>query len=201
VIGGDGRGDHPLVRNAARIVPAWRPRSHVLAYVDARGRVVARNTDTAEVQWRRTAPQRPESLEWSADGRYLLVRGRSSLTIFGGASARLEPLGPGAAPVVDATFRPSGDAVAFVQRVAGRSIVWFYPALTPDGTRARRVLEVAGVVDRVVWSPDGRWLLLSWQTADEWLFIRSAAVRKVVPVAGINQSFGPAAAPAGWCCP
>ena len=200
VIGGDGRGDRALARNAARVVPAWRPRTHVLAYVDGHGRVVVRDAETGAVQWRRTAPERPEALEWSSSGRYLLVRGRSSLTVFG-ASALLEPLGPGAAPVVDAAFRPAGDAVAFVQHANGRSIVWFYPALAPDGTRARRVLAVAGVVDRVDWSPDGRWLLLSWQTADEWLFIRSTAVRKVVPVAGINQSFGPAAVPAGWCCP
>ena len=200
VVGGDGRGDHALARNAARVVPVWRPRTHVLAYVDARGRIVVRSAETDAIRWRRSAPQRPVALEWSSDGRYLLVRGSSSLTIFGD-SARLEPLGPGAAPVADAAFRPSSDAVAFVQRTAGRSVVWFSPTLTPDGTRARRILDVAGVVDRVAWSPDGRWLLLSWQTADEWLFIRSAAVRKVVPVAGINQSFGPAAVPAGWCCP
>jgi hypothetical protein len=103
--------------------------------------------------------------------------------------------------VVDADFQPTSHALAFVQRAGSRSVAWFYPRLVADGMRARRVLGVSGVFDRVAWSPDGRWLLLSWRTADEWLFIRSASVRKVIPVAGIDNAFGPAAVPAGWCCP
>jgi hypothetical protein len=202
VIGGDGRGDRALARNVAHVVPAWRPRTHVLAYVDGAGRVVVRDADTGVVAWRAASTQRPQTLAWSRDGRYLLARGRSSLTIFGAAgSPRLTPLGPGAAPVVAAAFQPRSNALAFVQRAAGRSVVWFYPRLVRDGTAARRVIAVSGVFDRVAWSPDGRWLLLSWSSADEWLFIRSAAVRKVVPVAGIADAFGPAAVPAGWCCP
>ena len=202
VIGGDGRGDRALARNVAHVVPAWRPRTHVLAYVDGAGRVVVRDADTGVVAWRAASTQRPQTLAWSRDGRYLLARGRSSLTIFGAAgSPRLTPLGPGAAPVVAAAFQPRSNALAFVQRAAGRSVVWFYPRLVRDGTAARRVIGVSGVFDRVAWSPDGRWLLLSWSSADEWLFIRSAAVRKVVPVAGIADAFGPAAVPAGWCCP
>jgi hypothetical protein len=203
VIGGDGHGDRAFARRITRVVPAWRPRTHVLAYVDGAGRLVVRSADSGAVQWRATLPQRPRELEWSGDGRYVLVRGTSSLTVFGyRGTPRLSPLGGrNTAPVVDATFQPLSSAIAFVQQAAGRSFVWFYPQLAADATRARRVLSVSGTVDRVVWSPDARWLLLSWPSADEWLFIRSASVRKVVPVAGINHAFGPAAAPAGWCCP
>jgi hypothetical protein len=43
--------------------------------------------------------------------------------------------------------------------------------------------------------------MLSWRSADQWLFIRSVAVRNVVPVSGIEEAFGPEAVPAGWCCP
>jgi hypothetical protein len=88
-----------------------------------------------------------------------------------------------------------------VQRTAGRSSVWFYPQLRPDATAARRVFTGAGDFDRIAWSPDARWLLLSWRSADQWLFIRSAAVRKVIPVSGIEEAFGPRAVLAGWCCP
>lgn len=202
VIGGDGRGDRALARGVARIAPAWRPRTHVLAYVDGAGKVVVRNADTGTVQWTSAAQQRPRGLEWSGDSRYLLARGPSSITVFSyTGKQRLTPLGPGAAPVVDAAFLPLSHALAFVQRTAGRSSVWFYPRLRPDATAARRVFGGAGDFDRIAWSPDARWLLLSWRSADQWLFIRSAAVRKVTPVSGIEEAFGPQAVLAGWCCP
>jgi hypothetical protein len=202
VIGGDGRGDRALARRIGRVAPAWRPRTHVLAYVDGGGKVVVRNADTGAVQWASAAQQRPSELEWSDDGRYLLARGLSSITVFNSTGKqRLTPLGPGAAPVIDAAFLPSSHAIAFVQRSAGRSSVWFYPQLRPDATAARRIFAGAGDFDRIAWSPDARWLLLSWRSADQWLFIRSAAVRKVIPVSGIEEAFGPQAVLAGWCCP
>ena len=80
-------------------------------------------------------------------------------------------------------------------------MLWFYPRLRADGTAASRVFAGAGTFQRVAWSPDGRWLLLGWPSADQWLFIRSTAVRKVIPVSGIEEAFGPVAVPAGWCCP
>jgi hypothetical protein len=201
LIGGDGRGDRALARGVAHVTPAWRPHTHVLAYVEGM-RIMVRDVDTHAVQWQAAAPSHVQALQWSTDGQYLLVRGASSLTVFGASGKqRLVPLGPGAAPVVDAAFQPSSNAIAFVQRTRDRSVVWFYPRLVADATRAVRVIGVAGIVDRVSWSPNGRWLLLSWRSADEWLFIRSASVRKVVPVAAIEQAFGPAAVPEGWCCP
>jgi WD40 repeat protein len=202
VIGGDGRGDRTLARNVGHVAPAWRPHTHVLAYAGRGGRIVVRSADTGVVQWTSAVQQRPTGIEWSSDGRYLLARGFSSITVFSYTGRqRLTPLGPGAAPVVDAAFLPSSHALAFVQRTAGRSTVWFYPRLGPDATTARRVFTGAGDFDRIAWSPDARWLILSWRSADQWLFIRSAAVRKVIPVSGIEEAFGPDALPAGWCCP
>jgi Tol biopolymer transport system component len=202
VIGGDGRGDRALARGAAHVAPAWRPRSHVLAYVGRAGRIVVRSADTGAVQWTSTAQQRPIGLTWSGDGRFLVARGPSSITVFGHAGRqRLTPLGPGAASVIDAAFHPSSHALAFVQQAAGRSTIWFYSRLGPDTTAAQRVFTGTGEFDRIAWSPDGRWLMLSWRSADQWLFIRSAAVSKVIPVSGIEGAFGPHALPAGWCCP
>jgi hypothetical protein len=96
---------------------------------------------------------------------------------------------------------PGRHAVGFIQYAGKRSTVWFYPRLRADASAARRVFAGAGRFDRIAWSPDGRWLVLSWESADQWLFIRSAAVREVIPVSGIADAFGPAAVPAGWCCP
>jgi WD40-like Beta Propeller Repeat len=203
VIGGDGRGDRIVARHVAHVAPAWRPRTHVVAYADGSGKVVVRDADTLRVQWTATAQQRPAAFAWSADGEYLLARGASSITVFSRNGKQvLTPLGgPAAAPVVDAAFMPGSHAVAFVQDANGRSVLWFYPRLRPDATAARRVFAGAGSFDRIAWSPDGRWILLSWASADQWLFIRSAAVRRVVPVSGISDAFGPGAVPAGWCCP
>ena len=200
VVGGDGRGDHP-VGAAVRVAPAWLPRTHVLAYADAAGRVAVVDGDSGKVLWARRARERPAGLEWSSDGRFLLVRSPSSITVFGAAGRqRLEPLAEGAAPVADASFAAAGAAIAFVQRAAGRSFLWLYPKLGPDRTAARRIFVGAGEFERVLWSPNGRWLLLAWPSADQWLFIRSAAVQRVIAVSGIEDAFGPGAAPAAWCC-
>jgi hypothetical protein len=201
VVGGDGRNDRLLARSVTRVAPAWRPRTHEVAYVDRAGKLIVRNADSSTLVWAAETQQTPRGLEWSDDGRYLLVQGPSSITVFDDTGKQLlEPLPPGAAPVVVAHFMPGAEAVAFVQRSAGRSVLWFYPALRPDATAARRVFAGEGSFDTVTWSPDAHWLLLSWPSADQWLFIRSATVRKVVPISGINADFGPGAQPTEWCC-
>jgi hypothetical protein len=200
VIGGNGRGDH-VIGPADAVPPAWRPRTHVVAYVDGSGRIAVVDADGRRRLWTGRAQQPPDELEWSGTGRFLLARGTSSITVFGAdGRQRLEPLGRGAATVADAAFAASGATAAFVQQADARSVLWVYPKLHPDGTSARRVFAGAGVFDRVLWSPNDRWLLLSWPSADQWLFLRSAAVRKITPVSGIAAAFGPGAMPVGWCC-
>jgi hypothetical protein len=51
-------------------------------------------------------------------------------------------------------------------------------------------------------TPDGRWLLVTWPTADQWVFVRLSGGRKIVAVSGITEQFGGGAFPriAGWCC-
>ena len=51
----------------------------------------------------------------------------------------------------------------------------------------------------IVWSPDGRWLLVGWPTANQWVFLRLHP-RKIVGVARITQQFGHEARVSGWCC-
>jgi len=63
----------------------------------------------------------------------------------------------------------------------------------------RVVFRGTGVFDQVVRSPDGRWLLVSWPTADQWVFIRLRP-RNIIGVARITQQFGRDARIAGWCC-
>jgi hypothetical protein len=65
--------------------------------------------------------------------------------------------------------------------------------------RGRVVFRGTGVFDQVVQSPDGRWLLVSWPTANQWVFVRERP-RKIVGVARITQQFGRGARIDGWCC-
>ena len=51
-------------------------------------------------------------------------------------------------------------------------------------------------------SPDGTWLLITWSTADQWVFVRVFGKRKIVAVSGVTRQFGGGTFPriAGWCC-
>jgi hypothetical protein len=59
-----------------------------------------------------------------------------------------------------------------------------------------------GVFRDAARTPDGRWLLVTWPTADQWVFVRLSGGRKIVAVSGITEQFGGGAFPriAGWCC-
>ena len=85
VVGGDGRGDRLLARGVTLVAPAWRPRTHHVAYVDHAGKVTVRNADTGMVLWSAEAQERQPHSNGPGDGRYLLARGPSSLTVFGNA--------------------------------------------------------------------------------------------------------------------
>ena len=39
------------------------------------------------------------------------------------------------------------------------------------------------------WSPDGRWLLVGWPAADQWLFIDADRPRRVVAFDRISEQF------------
>ena len=94
------------------------------------------------------------------------------------------------------------ELLAVVTSANGRSTAWIY-----SGSRYRRhrvVFSGAGTFAGLAWSPDQRWLLVDWRSADQWIFIRSAAVRRIA-VRNIGNTFdsGPEhyATLAGWCCP
>jgi len=94
----------------------------------------------------------------------------------------------GAAPVNSAALGPSGPTVAFVQEAAGRSDLWVIPRLRPDGSAARRVFAGAGTLEGLAWSPDGRWLLVTWPAANQWVFVRADG-RGIRAVSNISEQF------------
>jgi hypothetical protein len=197
VVAGDGSGDRLLVQRVGHVAPAWRPGlPHILAFVASDGRLVVVQTNNDRRLWARRLG-RIERLEWSSDGRLLLVQGWRFLRVFSATGRlRYDLLGPPAAPIVDSSFAPSGRGLAFVQQGG----VWVIDRLRPDGSAARRILGQGSFTD-VAWSPDGKWVLAAWKEADQWVFRRVARVGKIEGVDNVAEQFGGFPSFAGWCCP
>ncbi len=201
VVNGDGTGDRLITPNAVGSgLPAlaWRPGTHELLYTNGRGELVLLDVDRSRVLWRR--PSRgTEDVAWSYDGRRLLVADARPRIL--DAGGRLVA-GFGSSSVLPAAFVPRSHAIALVKVAKGNSSVILYSGLRYR--RHRTVFSGAGLFGGVAWSPDARWLLVDWRTADQWLFIRSAAVRRIA-VRNIGNTFdsGPEhyATLGGWCCP
>jgi hypothetical protein len=73
-------------------------------------------------------------------------------------------------------------------------------------SRPRQLFAGTGRFSQVQWSPDDRWVLVSWPAADQWLFLRSARVSAVSAVGDIAHQFDPGSQRAlfpaveDWCC-
>jgi hypothetical protein len=201
VVPGDGTGDRLLAAPVARVAPAWRPGSpHELTYVGAAGAVVTVAADSGRVLWRSRPLPGIRELEWSPDGRRLLVRARRGLVVLDARGRpRVDLLGPEAAPVAGVAFL--GDGVAFVQHAGDRSVVWVVERLRPDASTVRRVFEGAGRIDAPQPSPDGKRLLLPWPTADQWVVLRGDR-RRVDAFSDVSRQLGSDSFPRveGWCC-
>ena len=77
-----------------------------------------------------------------------------------------------------------------IGRKAGQSRVIYHRKVVFRGT---------GVFGQAVPSPNGRWLLVTWPTADQWVFVRPGT-RKIVGVSRISSQFGGFPRVEGWCC-
>ncbi len=197
VVDGDGTRDRLLARRAAATPPAWLPATHEVAYVEPSGTVRVVDADSTRTVWTGRT-DRPFLLQWSDDGARLLALSERSLDVF-----RRDGRPSSSGPISDAStaaFLPGTHRIALVERFYDRSTVRLFAA-DDLGMRLHRIFAGAGVFGDLAWSPDGKWLLLSWDSADQWLFIRSAAVRKVVAVSNVVGSFGANPALDGWCCP
>jgi hypothetical protein len=200
VVAGDGTGDHLLAAGVAHVAPAWRPGGALgpfeLAYVTARGGVVVRDGDTGRALWSTAPGPRPFELMWSADGGRLLVLSSRQARTYSAAGALISQVAlPGV--VSDGALSPDGRKLALV--LGGREVA------VRSGGLFRQVLAGPGV-KAVSWSPDGRWLLVTWPAANQWVFVRVAGTPRIEAVSRIAQQFSSAGAAHafpeldGWCC-
>jgi dipeptidyl aminopeptidase/acylaminoacyl peptidase len=205
VVNGDGTGDRLFAARVGVAAAEWRPGAgHVLAFA-ARGGVTVADADAGGTLWRAAGGMKPEQLAWSPDGRLLLVVERGRLRLIDARGRTRKQLDLPAGMVAQrAAFSPDGASIALMRlHTDGRLSDVRLLSVRGRSWHERAGAPVTGSFDGLQWSPDGRWLLLAWPDADQWLFVRPG---RVMPVSGIARSFtsgaGPALFPAlgGWCC-
>lgn len=121
------------------------------------------------------APVRPT---WMP-GRKVLFWTGSRFVVYDDRSGRKHALGS-----FQHVFDPA------VERSPGQSKVVYHGDVVFRGT---------GTFGQAVPSPDGRWLLVTWPTADQWVFVRPGT-RRIVGVSRISSQFGGFPRVEGWCC-
>ena len=181
VVAGDGSADRELLARVAPVAPAWRAGArHVLLAADGAGRPLAVDADSGRVLWRGVAVAGIRQLAWSADGRRIAVLSRDGVQLLDKGGTVVRAL-PGATAMA---FAPIGHELAVVRG----------SQLSVGG---RRVFAAgAGRLAEPTWSPDGRWLLVGWPAANQWLFIRPDGER-LVASASVAQQFDPGAIGSG----
>jgi hypothetical protein len=190
VVAGDGRGDQPLCAVSSRAAaPAWRPgEGFVVALLTPSGAVNVMNLEGCVQQWRSEPIRGSRRVEWSVDGTRLLVIAGNGVRVLDGRSGRTLVELPG----IDAAFRPGTRVPALLRRrgeasevVVGRTTLF----------------SAVGQLRGLTWSPDGRWLLVGWPAADQWVFVRADG-GGIRAVANVSEQFRSRAFPRpdGWCC-
>jgi hypothetical protein len=205
VVAGDGTGDHLLASGTAAVAPAWRP-GHPrgpfdLSYVATGGTVVTRDADSGAVLASLPATAGIRTLAWSSNGSRLLVLSQAGVRVYDPAG-HVTASAPSSAdaPIISAALSPDGRRLALVRGGNGDDVL----VLGRRGS-LRRVLSGQGL-DQVAWSPDGRWLLVTWPRANQWVFDRVVGAPRLRAVSRIAQQFSRPGSRngfptlAGWCC-
>lgn len=193
VVVGNGEDDHLLVPVVAPVAPAWKPESarNVLAYGDSHGRVHVVDVDTREKLWTTSAGPALTHLAWSADGSRLVALSlgeRQRIFNAQGRSAGSLDLPPGHL-AVGAAFAPTGRTLAYIDFDLARD---HSDVVVVDEHGATRMLfGIRGRLEDIVWSPNGRWLLVTLPAADQWLFLRTPGGRGLTTVPHITREFNP----------
>ena len=77
------------------------------------------------------------------------------------------------------TWSPTGTQIAFISDRSGTPQVWL---MDSDGSNVQRLLQEGGHCDSPDWSPDGRFVLYSWQAPTQWkhdVYLLEVATNKI----------------------
>jgi hypothetical protein len=199
---------------------SWSPFGRFV--VVARANELAAVEPDGDVHWSIARPK-VRFPRWAGDriDTRIAYLSETSLRIVAGDGTGDRLLRRNVAAVAPAWMPGGGFRLAYTDR-AGRTvvvdadtgrIVRTTAAPAPDATIRRRgaasevvaggrvVFRGTGEFRDVARSPDGRWLLVTWPTADQWVFVRTDGGR-IAAVSGITRQFGGGSIPriAGWCC-
>ena len=195
IVYGNGEHDVKAGDRMANVAPAWRPSAdRTLAWAATDGTVTVEDALTAKVLWTfgsagsasaqpRVVGRRPPA----ADRRPPHVHDPRPRH----RRARRHPP-PGRQPRCSPPpSRPTGNRLALAVYADGQTEV---------RVQGETVLRGAGQLTDLEWSPDGRWLLAGWPSADHWLLVRASARARDAAVSGVRHRFGTTARTHGWCC-
>ncbi|MDQ6805269.1 MAG: hypothetical protein M3065_09960, partial [Actinomycetota bacterium] len=206
VVGGNGHNDRQLAAHVDRVAPAWRPGfAYQLAYVAHSGTIVVRDAQTGSLSWHSPPGPKPVALGWSSRGTRLLILDRDRALVYdplGHLVSRIA-LAHGAMARAGA-LAPDGRTLELVRGGAGEAVLYDVTRASPSPTP---VFSGAGL-GQLAWSPNGRWLLITWPAADQWIFVRTrlGRGRRLLAVSRIAEEFAPGRRPRGypgldgWCC-
>jgi hypothetical protein len=202
VVGGDGAGDKLLDRYAGDVAPAWDPgRLHTIAYYSG-GAIVLRQADSGDILWRAPIDVIPSALQWSQDGRFLAVTASPKSIVLDATGHVRRTVSMLGAELLQTAFRPNSHVLAVSLRFPQRSQVRLVDVDHPG--KASLLFAGPGAFGDLAWSPNGRWLLLNWPSANQWLFVSGAHVHAVGNIAQEfprHDKLGPTLQVAGrWCC-
>ena len=167
VIWGNGEHDRGLGSADPSVAPAWKPQTHVVAWLGLDGDVRVMDADGGARPTRVATNGRVIALTWqNGEVRTIAPRVRGVRGV-----------------AVAAAAGPSGEVAAVVRR-GGHSAVYLGRRLLFSG---------AGRITAAQFSPDGRWLLVAWPSADQFVFVRIGATPKLVAVSNVARQFDPGA--------
>ncbi len=189
IVAGDGTGDEPLCAvSAGDVPPAWRPGARfAVALAAPSGAAYVVQLNGCLRRWV-SKPLLARRLEWSSDGTRLLVVGKRRLAVLNGQTGAVVRRDD----ALDASFRPGTRELAILRVRGDTSAVVL---------RGRTLFRGAGRLRGLTWSPDGRWLLVSWPAADQWVLVRADG-KRIRAVSNVSAQFRSSSFPRvdGWCC-
>jgi hypothetical protein len=152
---------------------------------------------TGGVLWKSRPDGRVVALEWASNGQRVIAHRASAtddVAVYTWKGDLYTGFRASDGTVTATATRPGGHARAIAFSADGQARLFVIGA---PGT----LLSGPGVLDALTWSPDGRWLAVSWPAADQWVFVRADG-RRIRAVSNVSEQFRTTSFPRidGWCC-
>ena len=196
---------------------AYRARAdlHVVAGDGTRARRVATDVAPTAPAWRPLGDSKLAAAPGGVGAHVLtyVAANREIRTIDVDSGARLETSprdlellsAPPSGGAGNRASSPDGTQLARLERVREREQL---VVQRDGGGRGRVLFGARGPLTGPSWSPDGRWLLVGWPEADQWLFIPATERGRPLPIDNIREQFDPGGSGggrfprvAGWTLP